>query len=449
VNLDGTLRDERSHIQRKESQMEARPHIQTNIGTPQSDYKRLKGNVCIVRHNFYPSELSVRREAEALRDYGYNVHVICLRNKSEATREVVAGVHVRRLPVVHRRGKIGRYLLEYNFFFVLASIDLLWLHFRLGLQAVQVNNMPDYLIFCSLLLRLSGVKTVLHMHEPMPELFRTVFENPRYRPLIKIIVALERLSLGYADRVLTVTQDMREIFARRGADINKITVVLNVPNERLFSPERITAKAVSINTKGTTCGSRAFRLFSHGTIEYRYGVDLIINALARIKDAIPGLEFRFTGQGDYVPTVLTRATELGVTSQVKYLGYVPFETMLEEILCADLTIVPLRRNPWSVLVHTNKMYEYMALGRPVIASRLESVARYFPADTLLYFEPDDDVDLAKQVLYAFNHPEEMQGRVDRANQLYRSYSWTYEKQKYLGMYETLLCRRLSTGSLNM
>jgi hypothetical protein len=35
----------------------------------------------------------------------------------------------------------------------------------------------------------------------MPHLFRTVFENPRYRPLIKIIVVFERLSLAYPNRV--------------------------------------------------------------------------------------------------------------------------------------------------------------------------------------------------------------------------------------------------------
>jgi hypothetical protein len=53
--------------------MEARSQIQRDVDAVQSKGKRQKRNVCIVRHSFYPSELSVRREAEALRDNGYSV----------------------------------------------------------------------------------------------------------------------------------------------------------------------------------------------------------------------------------------------------------------------------------------------------------------------------------------------------------------------------------------
>ena len=40
--------------------------------------------VAIVRHSYYPFELNVKREAEALRDAGFDVHVLCLRGPGEA-----------------------------------------------------------------------------------------------------------------------------------------------------------------------------------------------------------------------------------------------------------------------------------------------------------------------------------------------------------------------------
>ena len=46
---------------------------------------------------------------------------------------------VHRLPVGHRRGKILRYLWEYNAFFVLASIKVARMHARARFAAVQVN----------------------------------------------------------------------------------------------------------------------------------------------------------------------------------------------------------------------------------------------------------------------------------------------------------------------
>jgi glycosyltransferase involved in cell wall biosynthesis len=392
-----------------------------------------------VRHGFYPGELNLKRESEALLEAGYDVHVICLRKQGEAEREIVDGVDIRRLPVGHRRGNIGRYLFEYNAFFALASLELVRLHWRHRLRAVQINTMPDYLVFSSLLLRLAGVKVVLHMHEPMPELFGTIFDKPRYRPLVGAIRLAERLSLAYADHVLTVTDEMRENFGRRGADLRKITVILNVPDERLFRLERYAHLAERIaRVKEEDRRTGTFRLLCHGTIERRYGLDVIVGAVARVKDEIPGIQFRFMGQGDDLHAVLAKAEELGATPHVHYLGYLPFEAMIEEILCADVTVVPMRRNPYSVLVHTNKMYEYMALGRPVIASRLKSVVSYFSEDTILYFEADDEADLASQVLHSFQNPDDLRRRVHRTTELYQVYRWQNEKDTYLGVYSSLL-----------
>jgi glycosyltransferase involved in cell wall biosynthesis len=247
------------------------------------------------------------------------------------------------------------------------------------------------------------------------------------------------LSLSYADHVLTVTGEMRENFGRRGADVGKITVILNVPDDRLFCVERYAYLAEQVaRAKEEDRHTRTFKLLCHGTIEQRYGFDLIVGAVARVKNEIPGIQFRFMGQGDDLAAVLAKAEELGVASRVRYLGYLPFEAMIAEILCADVTVVPMRCNPYSALVHTNKMYEYMALRRPVIASRLRSVASYFPEDTILYFEPGDEADLARQVLYAFQNPDDLMHRIQRAAELYEVHRWQNEKERYLHVYDTLL-----------
>jgi glycosyltransferase involved in cell wall biosynthesis len=398
-----------------------------------------KGSVCIVRHSYYPAELNVKREAEALLAHGYEVHVICLRGEGEAPREMVDGVEVRRLPVGHRRGKIGRYLLEYNAFFALATVALLQLHARARLRAIQVNTMPDYLVFTTLIPRLLGAKVVLHMHEPMPELFATLFDRPRHRPLIGAIRLAERASLAYAHRALTVTREMRDTFARRGADPGKFAVIVNVPDDRHFRRERyrhLEEQVAVLKAKERDAG--IFRVLCHGAIEERYGLDLIVRAVARLAPELPGLRFRLMGQGSHLDHVLALARELGVEPQVDYLGFVPFATMIEEILAADAAVVPVKANPYSVLVHTNKMYEYVAMGRPVVASRLDSVAAYFPADTLLYFEPGDDADLARKLRHALTHPDEMAQRVQRASAVYEAYRWQRERGKYLAVYDELL-----------
>lgn len=392
--------------------------------------------VAIVRHSFYPFELNVKREAETLFEAGFDVHVICLRGPGEAKHEVIEGVHVHRLPVGHRRGKILRYLWEYNAFFVLAARKLAALHHRHGFAAVQVNTMPDYLVFVARYPKKRGAKVILHLHEPMPELFQTMFAGKWYaRPFIWMIARVEQASIRFADRALTVTDQMRDNFVRRGADPAKFTVVVNVPDDRYFRIEHyehLRAKVDAIKKDDRQRG--VFRVVTHGSIEERYGYDTIVRAVARAAARISGIEFRFMGGGSDVQEILRLARTLGISDRVHYLGFVPFEEMVEEILLAGVCVVAVKKNPYSRLVHTNKMYEYMALERPLIVSRLDSVAAYMSEDAALYFEPGDDADLAARLVEAFEKPEETAARVVAATRFYRTHRWEEAKQEYLGRY---------------
>jgi glycosyltransferase involved in cell wall biosynthesis len=270
--------------------------------------------VAIVRHSFYPFELNVKREAEALRDSGFDVDVICLRDRGEAAREDVEGIHVHRLPVGHRRGKILRYLWEYNSFFLLATMKLAVLHSRSRFAAIQVNTMPDYLVFVALYPKLTGARVVLHLHEPVPELFGTMFPDRWYtRALLRVLAGVEQTSIRFAHRAITVTDQMRDNFVRRGADASKIAVVVNVPDDRYFQIERyqhLRAKMDAIKQEESARG--VFRVVTHGSIEARYGFDTIVRAVAAARTRVPGIEFRFMGGGDHLPVVLKLAEELGI-----------------------------------------------------------------------------------------------------------------------------------------
>ncbi len=400
------------------------------------------GAVAIVRHSFYPFELNVKREAEALRDAGYAVHVICLRGPGEVRRESVEGVEVHRLPVGHKRGKMLRYLWEYNAFFVLASVKLARLHRRLRFAAVQVNTMPDYLVFAALYPKLTGAKVVLHLHEPVPELFRTMFPDRWYTgAFVWAVSRVEQAAIRFADRALTVTEQMRQNYARRGADPAKITVVVNVPDDRQFRRERyehLRARIEAVRSAERAGG--VFRVLTHGAIEERYGFDTIVRAVAAAKEQVPGIQFRFMGAGEYLDEVTRLAASLNVRDRVHHLGFVPFEQMIEEILLADVCVVAVKASPYSVLVHTNKMYEYIALERPVVASRLDSVVAYAPDEAVLYFEPGNPADLAAKLVWAASNPDDMARRVERANAVYERLRWEREKQSYLAEYRGLPAR---------
>lgn len=109
----------------------------------------------MVCQSYYLRDPRPRREAETLADAGFMVDVITLRDKEEKRTETVNGVNIYRLPVMRKRGGTIRYLFEYFFFFILASLLLTCLFIKKHYRLIQVHTMPDFLVFCSLVLKYS------------------------------------------------------------------------------------------------------------------------------------------------------------------------------------------------------------------------------------------------------------------------------------------------------
>jgi hypothetical protein len=153
---------------------------------------------------------------------------MCLREPGEPRREERAGLVVRRLPLRHRAGAgLPRLLAEYGAFFAMAAALVTVRHLRRRFDVVQVNSVPDALVFCALGPRLLGARILLDLQEPMPEFFATRFGAGLRHPAVRVIAALEQASIRFAHAAVTVTEQVREAFVRRGAPADKVTVVMD------------------------------------------------------------------------------------------------------------------------------------------------------------------------------------------------------------------------------
>jgi glycosyltransferase involved in cell wall biosynthesis len=383
--------------------------------------------ICLVRQRDY-YELSLRREAETLRDAGFDVHIVCLREPGGPAVEVDDGVTLHRLPLTRRKGGPLNYLLDYLLFFVAATVTVARLHLRRPFLAVQANSMPDVLAFAGFVPRLFGAKAVVFMKEPTPELGLTKYGSAR---LAKLLQWVEQAALRYADLAFTVTEDLKETYVARGADPDKIVVVLNGPEAQHLLRHRTEVSP----------DPAWFTAICHGLVDERYGHDTMVRAVGMAKDRIPGLRLRITGSGDYVPELEQLIAAEGLRDRVEFLGWLDMPGLLVELGRADVGIVAQKSSPYSNLVHTNKMYEYMLLDIPVVASRLRSTARYFEDDAVQYFEAGSAESLADALVALYEHPERRRSLVTRARQLCRSYGWEAQKEIYLAAYAGLLGRK--------
>lgn len=386
--------------------------------------------VLLIRQGSFPLDARVRREVECLLDAGHEVDVISLRRDGQPGRETWRGANAYRPPLRHRREGALMYLLEHLAFITMATLLAGVLHLRRRYDVVQANTIPDSIVFAALIPKLLGAKVVLDLHECVPEFVATKYGLPPLHPLVRLAAFVEQAAIRFADRAVTCTREMKDLFVGRGALAEKIDVVLNAADESIFDVERYPPQPREPGR---------FTLICHGSVEERYGHDTLIEALALLGDEIPELRLEVFGEGSFQKEVEELAERRGVTDRVWFAReYVPMEQLLEAISRADAGVVAMKRDAFRDVTHCNKMYDLIAMRRPAVISRTRSVQNYFDEGCFAYFDADDSADLARAIRELDQSPELGKRLVERAREVNEPYRWSRQREIYLQVVESLL-----------
>lgn len=388
--------------------------------------------ILMIRQGYFPDDPRVRKEAFALRQAGWDVHILCIGRTHEKKRENIKGINIYRLHLPHMRKGILRYLWEYGRFYFFALVNSLKLHFRFKLDIIQVNTMPDFLIFAVLPARMLGVKLVLDVHEPMAELWKTLFPNNKFTNCIcNFIKFVSRLSFRVSDKLITVTEEMRELIKKRGGYKKEILVIHNLPDPKEFYLPSSSSFLHKDKDK--------FILVTHGSVEERYGIDTVLEALALLKKRGIGgkLEYWIIGDGSYLLYLKEKARDLGIQNQVKFWGFLPFNKMVELLNEADVGIVAMKKNPYSDLIHTNKVYEFVHLKKPVIISHRKAISEIFSSSDVMYFEAGNPFSLAEVISQVVDNENLRAKLVQNALKKIENIKWEIEKEKYIQFLSSL------------
>ncbi|HWL90769.1 MAG TPA: glycosyltransferase family 4 protein [Actinomycetota bacterium] len=383
---------------------------------------------CMVVHAYYPlTETRVQRQAEALVQAGHDVDVLCLRGPGEAPRERYRGVEVHRLPVRLDKRSLVRQFLSYAKFFTRATIRLSRLHLRHPYRAVQVHNLPDFLVFCAMVPKLRGTPVILDLHDLMPEFFAARFSGGRARAIARVIRWQERLACGFADHVITVSDHWRNALIERGVPSDRCSVVMNVADDRVFRPNGHAPSDAS-----------TFRLIYHGTVTERYGLDLAIRAVGRLKDELPGIRLTIRGTGDHRPTLIELRRRLGLEEYVELDDRAVPETELAGVIAAaDVAVVPYRNDVFTDGIIPTKLMEYAALRLPCVAARTTAIEAYFGDAMVALFEPGDADDLARCIRELARSPERRAELARRSRRFTDRYNWQRMSGEYVELVRSL------------
>lgn len=385
--------------------------------------QRSLGRVLFVTHSYYERDTRPRRHATALAEAGWDVEVLCARDADEPRSERLGPVLIRRLPARRRRGSKARYAFEYGSFGAMAMATMAGLHARRRYDLIYVFSIPNILVRAAALPRRTGARVYLDVRDPMPEFFRSKYGLPPEHRLVRALLAEERLACRYATHVVTVHDGMKELLLRTGVPAEHISVVVNAPDPRFFRP---LSPRVRRDPDDRT-------ILYAGTVANRYGLDLLVRAVARLRDEIPQLRLRIVGDGDAVGALRQLATELSVGDRVSFDGPVPLDQVPSIATSAWIGAQPHRDDPLMRFTLSTKVLEWCSLGLPVICSRTDAMTRAFTDAELSFVVPGDLDDLCRAILDAHPDPDALASRASRARAAVQRFDWGRERRTLLAV----------------
>ena len=407
----------------------------STMNAPQGS--RLAGKrVGMVVFSHYPADPRPRRAAEALIQEGASVDLICEWDEKSPKRERQDNLTITRIPIRHFRGGVLNYAYQYFAFIVWSSLLFARRMLRRRYDLIHVHNMPDVLVASAILPSLFGAKVILDQHDPMPELMMTIFGKNEKSLSVRVIRLLEKWSLRRAHLVITVNEACRRIFSERSCPFDKVAVIMNCPDAALF-PFR---PACSYPLRATDA---RFVIMYHGSLVERNGLDLAVDAMARLVPKVPNAELRVFGRSTpYLERVMQKVRELGLENHVCYLGSRKLELLAGEIEKCDLGVIPNQRNTFTDINTPTRIFEYLALGKPVIAPRTAGICDYFGPESLFFFESGNSTDLAKCMESAAKHPAEARDAARKGQEIYLRHTWAKEREELVNLVAGLMGRAI-------
>jgi glycosyltransferase involved in cell wall biosynthesis len=393
----------------------------------------LKGKrAAMVVFSSFPDDPRPRRAAEALISVGMSVDMICLQDKDKPKRESFNGIRVRRISVARRRGGTLDYIYQYVAFLLIASGIITKRSLSKRYDLVYVHNMPDFLVLSGLIPKIFGAKIVLDLHDPMPELMMTINSLAEQSMKVSVMKREEKWSMYLADAVITVNQACARLFASRSCKSEKITVVMNSPDEKIFRLQRPQPH------NKTNRKDEPFVIMYHGSLVERNGLELAVDAFEKIWVSIPTAEMRIYGfPNSFLDRVMESVQRRGLEKSVRYYGPKPIEQIVHAIEDCDVGIIPNQRNIFTELNTPTRIFEYLALGKPVITPRAPGISDYFDENTLVYFELGSAEDLAKKIEFVFKNPELAVEMTRRGQKVHQAHTWRIERTQLIGLMNVL------------
>lgn len=385
----------------------------------------------LLENSNYDSDSRVVMEAETLASAGYSVTVICPRQKSRSSREVIRGVQVYRYPSPPElSGSLG-YIVEYAYSLVMQFMLSVYVLTRHGFDAVHVHTPPDLTGIIGICYRLLGKKFVFDHHDLSPELYNAQKGGHGNKILHNALLFFERVSCRWANRLIATNQTQQQIqMDRCGATPEHCYIVRNGPNEHFLAhvrPTRLPHPASDKSVIGYV-----------GEIGIQDGLEHLILALSELRSrGRHDFHAVIVGEGSDVKRIQAMTRECKLQDSVTFTGLVPFAEVPGYLASFDICTTPDPSNPYNDSCTTIKTMEYMALRKPTVCYETPE-NRNSAGASALYAADNDPKNFADALESLMDDAERRaaMGKIGR-QRIDQKLAWKFQSENLLQLYEDL------------
>jgi L-malate glycosyltransferase len=175
---------------------------------------------------------------------------------------------------------------------------------------------------------------------------------------------LQRLAYSLAHQVIGNSESVRAELIRQGVPASKTSVIYNGIDVDRVTTSASATRAESfarISLSPALAGNHFFVTIVANMRHEVKDYPMFLRAARRVRDAVPNAEFLLAGEGELMPSLQNLARELGLEDCTHFLGRCEFLADLLSI--SDVCVLSSLAEGFS-----NSILEYMAAGRPVVAT---------------------------------------------------------------------------------
>ncbi len=393
----------------------------------------IEKKICIISKFFYENDTRLQQQANTLSSAGFKVDVICYHsNHSNKVRDTRIAVHGVARPIP--KGTILKYAWSTMVFIWASFWKLQKLALRQKFDLIVVHTLPELLVFISLFQKMRGTKLLLDVRDTSVELFETKWGKDQRKLLNKFVRILSSISCRFADHIITASTGFKEKLVSRDVPEKKVSIIYNTADTSIFK--------FDYQRKYKEIRSGA-KLIYHGTVAQRFGIDIAIRSLALLQEKIPDSELKIFGfyDEDYKAKLNELISELNLGKLVHLNGRESLENIYESIKNSDIGIVPYRSDDFMQLALSTKMFEYVASGIPVVASRLRPAEFVFNDRCISYAAPNEPKEFAENIENLCLNPELKKSLVENAFTAHNKVSSEVMSKLYLDTVRNLIDKK--------